>query len=218
MKGVSARFQDVFLPWVSEGWRWISEFHHPDCRLKLSDFGLAVFVPGISGDFFWCGGMVLLIFPWKLTCHLKRDHLKRNIVFQPWYFRGYCSFHGSILFFSLQRRIYGWLAYFYPKIWVDFCSDTWLQWYPVSLEFWRIVAGQCLAFPVRKLLTSRQSKEFRMFCCSCHSLMITYAHELSRVTRHSIRFSSLIHLSLHWSFFCPDGTARVFRAWRLQVT
>ena len=30
--------------------------------------------------------------PQKSTCHLKRDHFKRKIVFLPSFFRGYVSF------------------------------------------------------------------------------------------------------------------------------
>ena len=30
--------------------------------------------------------------PWNLTCHLKREHFRRKIVFQPSFFRGYFSF------------------------------------------------------------------------------------------------------------------------------
>ena len=33
--------------------------------------------------------------PWKLTCHLKRDHLKRKWIFQPSFFRGYVTFRVS---------------------------------------------------------------------------------------------------------------------------
>ena len=51
---------------------------------------------------------ILTLWPWffylKATppgmkeCHLKRDHSKSKIVFQPSFFRGYVSFQGSITF------------------------------------------------------------------------------------------------------------------------
>ena len=33
--------------------------------------------------------------PKEITCHLKRDHFKRKVVFQPLFFLGYVSFRGS---------------------------------------------------------------------------------------------------------------------------
>ena len=37
-----------------------------------------------------------IITPGKLACHLKRDHIKRKIVFQPAILRGYVGFRGNI--------------------------------------------------------------------------------------------------------------------------
>ncbi len=42
----------------------------------------------------------LLLHPRKWTCPLKRGHLKRKVVFQPLFFRGYLSFWGSISTFQ----------------------------------------------------------------------------------------------------------------------
>ena len=42
--------------------------------------------------------------PRKLTCHLKRDHWKRNIAFQPAFFMGYVSYRGRTCFFRFLEK------------------------------------------------------------------------------------------------------------------
>ena len=48
----------------------------------------------------------VVVLPRKLTCHLKRDHFKRNldVVFQPSFFRGHVSFRGSTCHVGLRLK------------------------------------------------------------------------------------------------------------------
>ena len=101
--------------------------------------------PGISWPF-GHGSFILKRLPRGMNeCHLKKDHSKSKIVFQPSFFRGYVSFQGSITF------------------------QLWMTWWNSSLthhRLWQEKRWICLEYPYRKALLI--TNLFDLFHCgSC---------------------------------------------------
>ena len=73
---------------------------------------------------------------YNVPCHLKRDHVKRNIVFQPSFFRGHVSFQGC-KYSEYCGNLPSWALWF-----ICFHISIWIKSWPSSARNVRVMSNE----------------------------------------------------------------------------